>query len=50
MIVPSSGKQNLITLMDWKCLSDGGLFDLFSQGGPDADTLTGKQMVAAPFL
>lgn len=40
MIVPGSGKQNLITLMDWKCVSDGSLFDLFIQGGSDADTLT----------
>lgn len=40
MIVPSSGKQNLITLMDWKCVSDGSLFDLFVGGGSDANTLT----------
>lgn len=40
MIVPGSGKQNLITVMDWKCVSDGSLFDLFIQGGSDANTLT----------
>lgn len=41
MIVPGSGKQNLITVMDWKCVSDGSLFYLFIQGyGSDANTLT----------
>lgn len=49
MIVPSSGKQSLITLMDWKCVSDGSLFDLFILGLRCRHFNGAKQKVPVPF-